>query len=45
MIGNRNELRIKRLLHVFQVLDRILQHDLVVESILEGVGIILLGKV
>ena len=45
MIGNRNELGIKRLLHVFQVLDRILQHDLVVESILEGVGIILLGKV
>ncbi len=45
VVGDGNELSIKRLLHVFQVLYGILQHDLIIKSILEGVGIILLGKI
>ena len=45
MIGNRDILSIERLLQVFQVFDGIFQHNLVIQAVLEGVGVVLLGEV
>ena len=45
MVGNRNELRVERLLQAFKIFDGISKHVLVIEAILEGVAAVLLSEV
>ena len=45
MVGNRNELRIERLLQSLEVFDGILEHVFVIKTILEGIAAVLFGEV
>ena len=45
MVGNRNELRIERLLQSLEVFDGILEHVFIIKTILEGIAAVLFGEV
>ena len=45
VIGYRDILGIKRLLQMLQILDRIFHHDFIIQTILERIATVLLGKI